>query len=131
MLNYIAKEGRIREEIIRMSKRELRRLEVINKVIGEEIRQKEAAEILSLSTRQVKRIVKRVKIHGAVGMVHGNRGEESKRKFPLEFRERVLEIVEEKYYDLVQNLPHTKIIRYFKQRFSNLLDRSNFQSILF
>lgn len=89
----------MREEIIRMSKKELRRLEVINKVIERRIRQKDATEILSLSTRQVRRIVKRVKIHGAVGVVHGNRGKESRRKFPLEFRERVLEIVKEKYYD--------------------------------
>lgn len=87
------------EEIIRMSKKELKRLEIIYKVIEKKIKQKDAAEILSLSVRQVRRVTKKVKIHGAIGIVHGNRGRESKRKFPSKFREKVIEIVEARYYD--------------------------------
>lgn len=41
-----------------------------DRVIEGRIRQKEAVKILSLSTRQVRRIVKKVKIHSAVGVVH-------------------------------------------------------------
>ena len=56
--------------IIMISKRELRRLEVIKKVIQEGIKQVEASEILELSTRQVSRLVFRVKAEGEVGVVH-------------------------------------------------------------
>lgn len=69
------------KEIIIMSKKELKRLKVIHKVIDKTINQKNAANILSLSVRQIRRITKKVKIHGDIAMVHGNRGRSSKKKF--------------------------------------------------
>jgi hypothetical protein len=87
------------KEIIIMSKKELERLKVIHKVIDKRIKQKDAANILSLSVRQIRRITKKVKIHGDIAIVHGNRGRSSKRKFPKEFKSGVIEIVKKKYYD--------------------------------
>lgn len=89
----------MKEEIIIMSKKELSRLEVIHKAIEKRIKQKDAAKRLSLSVRQVKRITKKVKIHGDIAIVHGNRGKSSKRKFPDEFKDEVIKIVKQKYYD--------------------------------
>ncbi|MGB3345940.1 MAG: hypothetical protein WBA71_01620 [Candidatus Humimicrobiia bacterium] len=51
------------EEIIKMSKKELKRLKVIHKVIDKRINQKDAAKILSISVIQIIRITKKVKIH--------------------------------------------------------------------
>ena len=47
----------MREAIIKMSKKELRRLEVVYKILGKWMKQKDAAEILLLPAKQVKRIV--------------------------------------------------------------------------
>jgi len=82
-----------------MSKKELGRVGVIHKSIERTIKQRDVAQILSLSIRQVRRITKKVKIHGDSGIIHGNRGKSSNRKFPDEFKEKVLQRVKQKYYD--------------------------------
>ena len=43
------------DELLTMSKKELTRLEVIQRVEQKRLKQKEAAEILGISTRQVRR----------------------------------------------------------------------------
>lgn len=89
----------MRKDIIGMSKRELKRLELIHKILGKRIKQKDAAKILLLSVRQVKRIVKKVKVHGDIAIVHGNRGKLSKRKFSDAFKDEVIKVVKRRYYD--------------------------------
>jgi transcription initiation factor IIE alpha subunit len=49
------------EDIIRMSHEELKRVSLIRKALDGEITQREIAEILVLSNRQVRRIVRRVR----------------------------------------------------------------------
>jgi len=63
-----------REDIIMASQEELRRLHVIQKVLEGVIKQVDAAEMLALSSRQVRRIVKRVKAEGDRGIIHKSRG---------------------------------------------------------
>ena len=46
------------EEIITMSQRDLNRIEVISKVKEKEVKQSQAAEVLNLSERQIRRIVR-------------------------------------------------------------------------
>ncbi|GAG01974.1 unnamed protein product, partial [marine sediment metagenome] len=89
----------MRKDIIKMSKKELKKLEVIHKVIEKRIKQKPAAELLNLCLRQVRRIVKNVREQGAAAIVHGNRGKESNRKISDKFRATILKIVKKKYHD--------------------------------
>lgn len=89
----------MRKDIIKMSKKELNRLEMIHQVLDKRIKQKAAAELLNLCVRQVGRIVKRVRQQGDASIIHGNRGKESNRKFPEKFKEDVLKIVKKKYPD--------------------------------
>jgi hypothetical protein len=95
----MAKGDKVQKDIIQMSKREIDRLGVIQEVLNKRIRQKEAARMLFLSTRQVRRIIRKVIIHGETAVVHGNRGKPSSRKAPEEFKEQVMETVRKKYYD--------------------------------
>jgi transposase len=83
--------------IIMISKRELKRLEVLKKVIREGIKQVEAAEILELSIRQISRLVYRVKVEGEVGVVHRLRGKKSNRVISEEQKKQVIEIYSKKY----------------------------------
>lgn len=89
----------MQKDIIQMSKKEIERLGVIKDAMDKRIKKKEAARRLSLSTRQIRRIIHKIRIHGEVAIVHGNRGKPSKRKFPEEFREKVIEAARKKYYD--------------------------------
>ena len=80
-----------------MSKRELRRGEVLNRVKRGELKLVEAAERLELSYRQAKRLYQRYKQGGTAALKHGNVGRASNRAKPAALRERVLELVRERY----------------------------------
>ncbi len=62
------------EDMIMARQGELKRLHVIQKVPERVIKQVEAAEILSLSSRQIRRIIKRIRLEGERGIAICLRG---------------------------------------------------------
>lgn len=86
-------------DIIPMTKKELHRYEVIKRCLRQELKEKEAAEILSLSIRHIQRIKKKVKENGAQGLIHGNRGESSHNRISEKERQRIIELLGKHYYD--------------------------------
>jgi hypothetical protein len=62
-----------------MSERELRRWGVRARVKSAELRLVDGAELMGLSYRQVKRLWKRYREEGEVGLKHGNAGRRSNR----------------------------------------------------
>ena len=85
---------------IKFKMKDLKRLYVINKVIDGSIKQAEAAALLSLSTRQIRRIIKRVKLQGDEGIMHKSRGRPSNHKYPEKLKDRVIKLYREKYKGL-------------------------------
>ena len=77
-------------DILVMRQKELKRLELVKKAIGKGITQAEAAKFLELSQRQVRRIVKRVKLEGEWGVIHKARGKHNCRRLTEEFKAKVL-----------------------------------------
>jgi transposase len=73
-----------------MSRRERERLKVLYGVCQGERSQKEAARLLRLSTRQVRRLVRRLEEQGDQGLIHRLRGRPSNRHLPAELRQQVL-----------------------------------------
>jgi len=67
------------EEILTMSQKELKRLHVIRKAIEKGITQQGAAEVSEISERQIRRIIKRVRIEADKGVIHRSRGKVSHR----------------------------------------------------
>ena len=62
-----------REETYHMTDKEMARLIVVERLIEGEMTVEGAAEVLRLSTRQVKRIKKKVRLNGPGATVHGNK----------------------------------------------------------
>jgi hypothetical protein len=62
------------EDSITMTRRELGRYQVIEQSLKKEITQAKAGELLELSERRIRRLVKRVRLKGIRGLGHGNRG---------------------------------------------------------
>lgn len=83
----IANEG---SERIEMNRRERDRLKVLYGVIQRERSQKEAARLLRLTTRQVRRLVRRIQASGDQGLIHRLRGRASNRRLPAELRQQVV-----------------------------------------
>ena len=80
-----------------LSKRELQRAGVLARVKAEELRLKDAAELMRISYRQAKRVWKRYQDGGAAGLKHGNAGRRSNRARPAKERTKILKLVREKY----------------------------------
>jgi transposase len=97
------------EDIIMARQGELRRLYVIEKVLEGTIKQVEAAEILSLSGRQIRRIVKRIRREGRRGIVHRSRGRPSNRRISDKIRERVIQLYRTQYKGFGPTLASEKL----------------------
>src|ERR1035437_8847855 len=80
-----------------MSRRELRRVEVLARVKSKELKLTDAASLLGLSYRQAKRLWRRYRQEGAKGLKHRSAGRASRRAKPAGFRRPVLQLVREKY----------------------------------
>jgi transposase len=106
-----AKEGMMAGEGMIMARQgELKRLHVIQKVLEGIIKQVEAAEILSLSGRQIGRIVKRIRSEGSRGIVHRSRGRPSNRRISEKMKERVIHLYRTQYKDFGPTLASEKLL---------------------
>lgn len=97
------------EGIVTMSQKELQRLPVLEAVLKKQTTQIEAATCLELSTRQIRRLQRRLKAQGPRGLVHSNRGRRSNRAKPQKLRRQVLELIREKYPDFGPTLACEKL----------------------
>jgi len=88
-----------------MTKREMTRLKVAERLVEGEMTVRGAAEVLGLSTRQILRIKKKVRLNGPGALIHGNRARNP------------VNAVEDKIKDLVVEL---KRARYPSTNFSHL-----------
>lgn len=86
-------------EMLRMSRAERKRLELMSRVKRRELRLSKAAELLGLSYRQSKRVYRRYREERDAGLVHRLRGRPSNHRTNAEQRERVLSLYQERYAD--------------------------------
>ena len=89
--------GMAGEDIIMVRQKELKRLHVIHKVIEGVLSQKEASELISLSDRQIRRIVARIREEGDGGIIHKSRGKPSKRRLPHKLKEKIIDLYRTTY----------------------------------
>ena len=85
------------QDIINMSIGELKRLKIIQECIERHMTQKNAASVIGVSERQIRRLVSIVRDEGIKGIIHKSRGRISNRKFPDPFRKKVIKIYKKKY----------------------------------
>jgi hypothetical protein len=98
------------KDIVRMTGRVLKRLKVIRKVLGRRITQREAAVVVDLSQRQMRRLVRRVRVEGEVGIIHRSRGRPSNRRISGQLRARVIRLYRERYPDFGPTLGYEKLL---------------------
>ena len=83
--------------------------EVILRAIGKRITWWQAAEVLGISDRQMRRWKRRYELHGYDGLYDRRRGKPSPRRVPLATVEQVLTLYREKYFDLNVRHFHEKL----------------------
>jgi transposase InsO family protein len=92
-----------------MIQKEVDQVGIFEKLKEKSLSQSEAAQVLHLSVRQVKRKLKRYHREGAVSLIHAARGKPGNRTFTPVFKEKVLAAVEEHYSDFAPTLASEKL----------------------
>ena len=93
-----------------MSQKEVHRFEVIKRVMAGGVEQGQAAQLLGLSTRQVKRLCRSVRERGAQSLISTKRGRPSNRRIADEQRERFVQPVRCQYVDVGPHLAHERAL---------------------
>jgi transposase len=85
------------KDMIVMSTKELKRVPVIHNLIEGRVNQLDAANIIGLSTRQLRRIVKEVKEKGDIAITHGSRGKRSNAAKDSILKNKILALCKDTY----------------------------------
>ena len=85
------------KEMVTLTKKEQRRLMVLNGVEMGRITTREASEVLGLSLRHVRRILAAYRREGAAALAHGNRGRKPHNALDDGLQRRVLELAQSTY----------------------------------
>src|SRR5215471_3214910 len=92
-----------------MTPREIKRLQLIHQALEKKVSQQEAAEIARLSTRQMRRLMKRVEQEGDRGILHRQRGRPSNRRMGERIKQKVLDLYQRHYSDFGPTLASEKL----------------------
>ena len=95
------------KDVYMATQEELKKLHVVRKVMEKSITQNEAAEILDLTDRQVRRIEARIQLEGDRGVIHKLRGKPSNSALPD--KQRILRLFKAKYPDFGPTLASEKL----------------------
>jgi transposase len=85
------------KEKVTLNKKEQRRLVVLNQVEVGRMRGREAAEVLTLSMRHVRRLLAAYRKEGAQALAHGNRGRRPRNALDEGLKEEVVELARSTY----------------------------------
>ena len=101
-----------------LSMAEADRAVVIGQVAEKRLRQREAADRLGLSVRQVKRLLARYRERGPAGLVSGHRGKVSNNAMTGAVRRAAMELVGERYADFGPTFACEKLVEVHGHRLS-------------
>ena len=92
-----------------MSNKEITRLEVMQRLKRKELRQKEAAKMLDISVRQIKRLYRAYQQKGAAGLINGRRGRPSNNQLDTKMIQEAVGLLHKRYHDFGPTLAHEKL----------------------
>lgn len=85
-------------DTLHLSQQQITRHRVIEQLIQHAITEKEAAELLGKSVRQIRRMKQRVQTKGVAGMIHGNTGKPPWNKCAATLVDQIVALYGSKYY---------------------------------
>ena len=106
------------EILLSMSTKELSRLEIMQRLTKKRMSQKEAGKILHLSTRQIKRLLKRFRKLGTAGLISKHRGRQAANRLSESVKKRALDLLRTKYQGFGPTLAHEKLVEKEKIKLS-------------
>ena len=101
-----------------MSKKEITRLEVMQRLKNKGLSQGEAAGMLGISTRQVKRLWRTYQKQGAAGLVSQRRGKPSNNQMDPRVIEQARDLIYKRYRDFGPTLVREKLVEVHRLKIS-------------
>lgn len=101
-----------------MSRKEVDRLAVIEKVISKQVAQNAAADMLGITTRQLRRLQRKYQQEGPGGLISKHRGKPSNNRLTPEIKALAIQLIREHYYDFRPTLAHEKLVEKHKLKLS-------------
>lgn len=95
--------------LVSMSDKELKRLSVLQEICDQRITQPQAAQLLHISERQIRRLLQKYKTQGPTALAHAARGQISNSRLPEELRLKCLNLVAEQFHGFGPTLAHEKL----------------------
>jgi len=92
-----------------MSQMEVSRLECLEKLANKQLSQMEAATLLGISTRHVRRLQRAYEEAGAQSLISRHRGRQSNNKLPDQTKAEAIRLIQEHYSDFGPTLAHEKL----------------------
>lgn len=96
--------------LINLTGEESFRLKIIEDLLQKKIRTKQAGKILSLSTRQIRRLKNRVKSDGMLAVIHGLKSKISNNHIDSSIKNKVIKIIKKKYTDFKPTFATEKLV---------------------
>jgi len=84
---------------ITMSLKEVKKYDIIKKLINKDLNGSDAADLLSMTVRHIRRLKQKVKQFGIKGLIHGNRDRVGNRNMPNQERQSIVKLLREHYHD--------------------------------
>ena len=82
-----------------MSEKEINRLKILEKVESKQLTQKQAANLLKVGDRQVRRLLNAYRTNGAQGLISKHRGKPSNHRLSKDFHGSVMALIQAHYSD--------------------------------
>jgi len=114
------------KEMVTLNRKEQKRLLVLNQVETDKLMGREAAEVLDLSLRHVRRVLAVYREEGAQALAHGNRGRKPHNALDAGMKGQVLELAQTTY----QGCNHQHYTELLGEREGMAISRSSVRRIL-
>jgi transposase len=97
-------------ELLQMSKKELSRVEVMERMKTKKMTQKKGAAALGISVRQIRRLKKIYEEKGSAGLINKSRGKPSNNRLSSETRQQAIDLLHSLYTDFGPTFAHEKLV---------------------
>lgn len=97
------------DKYITMSQKEVKKYDIIKQLINKELNGSEAARLLNLTTRHIRRLKKKVAKKGIKALIHASRGRHGNRGMPNKEKDKIIELLHRHYYDFGPLLASEKL----------------------
>jgi transposase len=92
-----------------MSKTELNRLKVMQRLEEKSLKQKKAAEMLGVSERHIRRLLRGYRQHGEGELISKRRGQRSNNRLKYEIKQKTSDLLHSRYHDFGPTLAQEKL----------------------